>query len=75
MMAFNLTPSQRVRNEARAFEAESKVKRREAADLVIIADAKFDAFIRFDMLADKLEAEEKQAAEKAEINGQEEEPA
>jgi hypothetical protein len=63
-----VTPSQKVRNEARAFENESRLKRREAADLNIIADAKYDAFIRFDMLADKLEAEEKKAAEAAQAD-------
>lgn len=44
-----------LRRLAKDFEVEASLKRREAHDLTTMADAKYDAFIRIDMLADKIE--------------------
>ena len=44
-----------LRRLAKDFEVEASIKRREAHDLTTIAEAKYDAFIRIDMLADKIE--------------------
>ena len=54
-----------LRRLAKDFEVEASVKRREAHDLSTIADAKYDAFIRLDLLADKIERKMKDDAAQA----------
>lgn len=54
-----------LRRLAQDFEAEAALKRRKAHDLTTIADAKYDAFIRLDMLADKIERKMKDDAAQA----------
>jgi hypothetical protein len=45
-----------IREEAKALDFESKKLRHEAASLVARAEVKYEAYIQFDLLADKLEA-------------------
>lgn len=58
-----------LRQEAKALACEAQNLRREAMDLNIRADVKHNAFIQFDMLADKFEAQQEKLLAKRQEGG------